>query len=538
MSNMGHEIKVSKSWRPLVMGRNGMVAAGHHLSALAGIKVLEEGGNAVDAALAAGFTLAVVRPEACGLGGDLFALVYMKKSGTVEALNASGPAPAAATLEFFGKKGLSSIPREGPLSIAIPGAVDGWMALHQKHATKDLERLLADAIRYARDGFSLYSGLARTIGELAESHPDVHQYFRKPLNDLAPGRLLIQRGVAHAFKQIAKRGRSGFYEGEIGEKLCTAIQTREGIIDQDDLRTPFAEWFEPLSSSYRGYLVYEQPPVSQGFMVLEMLNIIENFPLEQINPVDAIHLMVEAKKLAFEDRINHLEDPKFGDPKIALLISKEHAKKRARLISGISAGRDDAPGHFGSDTDYLCVVDRDGNAVSLIQSVFAGFGSRVVAGETGVVMNNRLSSFLLDPRKVNALHPGKRPAHTLNSYMVFHNGEFLAVGGTPGADDQPQSNLQILHNLLDQRMDPQSAIERPRWSHRPGTPPQAEGPQELRMESGFGEEVVDGLKGKGHKVDVVGKWAFGGAQVIVRDAISGSLMGGADPRRHGYTIGA
>ncbi len=538
MSNLGHEIKVSKSWRPLVMGQNGMVAAGHHLSALSGMKVLQEGGNAVDAALAAGFTLAVVRPEACGLGGDLFALVHMRNRETVEALNASGPAPSRATIEFFRRKGLSSIPREGPLSIAIPGAVDGWMELHQRHATRDLERLVADAIRYARDGFPLFPGLARTIDEMAHAHPDVDQHFRRPLGDLAPGRLLVQRGVAHAFEQIAKRGRAGFYEGEVGEKVCAAIQSRGGIISQDDLRMPSSEWLEPICSSYRGYLLYEQPPVSQGFMVLEMLNIIENFSLDKMNPADAIHVMVEAKKLAFEDRINHLEDPKFGDAKISLLISKEHALKRARLISGIAAEKEHVSGKFGSDTDYLCVVDRDGNAVSLIQSVFAGFGSRVVAGETGIVMNNRLSSFLLDASKVNALQPGKRPAHTLNSYMVFRNGDFLAVGGTPGADDQPQSNLQILHNLLDQHMDPQSAIERPRWSHRPGTPPQAEGPEELRLESGFGKEVVDGLIKKGHKIDVVGKWAFGGAQVIVRDPVSGSLMGGADPRRQGYAIGA
>jgi gamma-glutamyltranspeptidase/glutathione hydrolase len=338
-------------------------------------------------------------------------------------------------------------------------------------------------------------------------------------------------------EQIVKGGRAAFYEGEIGAKLCAAIQARGGILAQEDLHRNFAEWLEPISSTYRGYQVFEQPPVSQGFMVLEMLNIIENYALEKMNPVDAVHVMVEAKKLAFEDRIQHLEDPKFGDPKVALLISKEHARNRARHIAGIAEHREHLAASFGGDTDYLCVLDRDGNAVSLIQSVFAGFGSRVVAGETGIVMNNRLSSFLLDAKKTNALLPGKRPAHTLNSYHVFHNGEFLLVGGTPGADDQPQSNLQILHNVLDCQMDPQAAIELPRWSHRPGTPPRADGPEELHMESGFPTEVVRGLKEKGHEVKVVGRWAFGGAQVIVRDPISGSLMGGADPRRQGYAIG-
>jgi gamma-glutamyltranspeptidase/glutathione hydrolase len=268
-----------------------------------------------------------------------------------------------------------------------------------------------------------------------------------------------------------------------------------------------------------------------------MLNIVENYPLEKMDPVDVIHVMVEAKKLAFEDRIQHLEDPMFGDPKVALLISKEHARNRASQIGGFPAETEHGSASLGGDTDYLCVVDRDGNAVSLIQSVFAGFGSRVVAGETGIVMNNRLSSFLLDPKKANALVPGKRPAHTLNSYQVFHNGEFLLVGGTPGADDQPQSNLQILHNLLDRQMDPQAAIELPRWSHRPRTPPRAGGPEELHMEAGFPGKVVQGLGEKGHNVKVVGRWAFGGSQVIMRDPLSGSLMGGADPRRQGYAIG-
>jgi gamma-glutamyltranspeptidase/glutathione hydrolase len=514
-----------------------MVAAGHHLASLAGLRVLQEGGNAVDGALAAGFTLAVVRPEACGLGGDLFALVYMKNKNQVEALNASGPAPSGASIDFFRAKGLNKIPSSGPLSIAIPGAVDGWMELHRKYATKDLARLTADAISYAREGFPLFPALGTVIEELAASYPDVDRYFRKPYADLKPGRLLIQRGVADVLERIASKGRAGFYEGDVAADVCSAIQSKGGLLSREDFTGPFAEWLDPISSPYRGYVIFEQPPVSQGFMVLEMLNIIENFPLDKMSPADVAHVMIEAKKLAFEDRINHLEDPRFGDPKVALLISKDHARARGSAISGIAEERIHSSGSFGGDTDYLCVVDRDGNAVSLIQSVFAGFGSRVVAGDAGIVMNNRLSSFLLDSNRPNALRPGKRPAHTLNSYMVFRDGQFLAVGGTPGADDQPQSNLQILHNLIDRRMDPQAAIESPRWSHRPGTPPRAEGPHALQMESGFSPGVASGLRKKGHKVEVVGRWAFGGAQVILRDQGSGSLMGGADPRRQGYAIG-
>ena len=268
-----------------------------------------------------------------------------------------------------------------------------------------------------------------------------------------------------------------------------------------------------------------------------MLNIIEDYPLEKMAQAEVIHAMVEAKKLAFEDRINHLGDPRFGDPQIGRLISKEHARKRRELIASGAAARAHQAGQFGSDTTYLCAADRDGNVVSLIQSIFAPFGSRLVAGDTGMTMNNRLCSFVLDADKANALKPGKRPAHTLNSYMVFKERAFLAVGGTPGNDDQPQSNVQILHNLLDRMMDPQSAIEEPRWSHMPGTPPRDKLPQELSLEEGFAAEVVAALKEKGHKVKTVGRWSFGAAQVIAREPASGIWMGGADPRREGYAIG-
>jgi len=246
--------------------------------------------------------------------------------------------------------------------------------------------------------------------------------------------------------------------------------------------------------------------------------------------------MIEAKKLAFEDRINHLEDPNFGNADVERLISKAHAGLRRKDI-GQRARSVIAPlPRTGSDTTYLCCADADGNVVSLIESVFAQFGSGVVAGGTGIVMNNRLCSFGLDAAKANALVPGKKPAHTLNSYMVFHDNEFFAVGGTPGADDQPQTNVQVLHNLLDQKMDPQTALEAPRWSHRPGTPPNSFGPESLRMEAGFPEQIVAGLKERGHSVEIVDRWSFGGAALIVRDPTTGTWMAAADPRRQTYAL--
>ena len=528
-----------KAARPLVMGRSGVISSGHSLASLAGVKALQEGGNAVDAALAAAFVMTVVKPETCGPGGDLFALVYMKKTGKVEALNASGPAPGKATVDYFREHGLNTIPVSGPLSVAVPGAVDGWLELHRKYATKDLSRLTLDAVRLAREGFPVQQDLVECIEELSSQFPWIDRVYRRPLNGLCAGKLLHQKGLGDVLERIAAQGRAGFYGGEVAEKICRSLGAEGGLLTQEDLQAPVAQWLDPLSSGYRDYLVYEQPPVSQGFMVLEMLNIVEAWPMndEKLNRADAIHCQVGAKKLAFEDRIRHLEDPAFGDPKIALLISKEYAVKRRGLIDHNTNARQSAAVPLGSDTTYLCAADGDGNAISLIQSVFAPFGSRVIAGETGVILNNRLCSFGLDPGKANALKPGKRPAHTLNTYMVFRGKEFFAAGGSPGADDQPQTNLQVLHNILDLGMNPQLAVEAPRWSHQPGTPPRDKLPEELRMEAGFDPQVIGDLRKKGHKISVVDRWSFGSAKVIIRDRDSGTWMAGADPRREAYALG-
>jgi gamma-glutamyltranspeptidase/glutathione hydrolase len=523
--------------RPVIMGRNGMVSSGHYLASLAGVRVLQEGGNAVDAALATSLDLTVVTPETSGPGGDLFALVYMRKNDKVEALNASGPASRKATIEFFRDQGHRSVPTDGPLSIAVPGAIDGWTELHRKYGSLEFDRLAADAIAWARDGFPLYRRLAARIERLGGSYADVDQLYRKPLGELRLGKLLVQKDLARTLEEIAKKGRDVFYQGELGRRVCAAVQKAGGILAAEDLDGKHAAWLDPLTTSYRGYQLFEQPPVSQGFLVLEMLNIVEAYPFHKMTQAEIIHAMVEAKQLAFEDRINHLGDPRFGDPQIARLISKEYAQGRRELVSGSAASRRHHAGAFGGDTTYLCAADRDGNVVSLIQSIFAPFGSRVIAGDTGMIMNNRLCSFVLDPGKANALKPGKRPAHTLNSYMAFKQGRFFAVGGTPGNDDQPQSNLQILHNLVDRGMDPQSAVEEPRWSHMPGTPPRDRLPEELRLEEGFPAEVVSALQAKGHKVKIVERWSFGAAQVIVREPSSGTWMAGADPRREGYAIG-
>ena len=528
-----------KAARPLVMARNGVVSSGHYLASLAGVKILQEGGNAVDAALAAAFVMAVVKPDTCGPGGDLFALVHMKKSAQVEALNASGPAPAKASIDYFHRSGLNAVPVSGPLSVAVPGAVDGWLELHKKYGTKELSRLGADAVRLAREGFPAHQDLIERIEEFSPEFPWIDRVYRQALNGLRAGKLLYHKGLGDVLERIATRGRDGFYRGEVAEKICQTLQAEGGLLAQEDLEAPVAQWCEPLSASYREFLVYEQPPVSQGFMVLEMLNIVEAWPMHDgsMDRADIIHFQVGAKKLAFEDRIRHLEDPAFGDPRVSMLISKEHAMKRRQLMGDSTAAGENAAVSLGSDTTFLCAADRDGNAISLIQSIFAPFGSRVIAGDTGVIMNNRLCGFGLDPSKANALKPGKRPAHTLNTYMVFRRGELFAAGGSPGADEQPQTNLQVLHNLLDLGFNPQSAVEAPRWSHQPGTPPKDRLPEELRLEEGFDAEVSDTLRRKGHKVSVVDRYSFGSAKVIVRDGETGTWMAGADARREAYAIG-
>ena len=532
-------MKFTKAARPVAMSQHGMISSGHALASLAGVKILQEGGNAVDAVLAAAFVSAVVKPETSGPGGDLFVLISMKKTGKVEALNSSGPAPAKATIDYFHGRGLKGIPQFGPLSIAVPGAVDGWLELHKKYGTKELGRLTADAVRLARDGFPISQEFAEGIDEISQNFPWVDRIYRQPIGTPKPGKIVVQKGLGDVLEKIALKGRDGFYSGEIADKICATIKAEGGILAEEDLRSVVCQWLEPLSSTYRDTVVYEQPPVSQGFMVLEMLNIVEAWPMHDgtMARADRIHYQVAAKKLAFEDRIRHLEDPAFGDPKIAVLISKEHAARRRELVGEIMNRPAQTVANQSSDTTYLCATDRDGNAVSFIQSVFAPFGSRVIAGDTGVIMNNRLCSFGLDPQKANALKPGKRPAHTLNTYMVFRGNEVFAVGGSPGADEQPQTNFQIIHDLVDLQMDPQSAVEAPRWSHQPGTPPRDQLPEGLRMEDGFDPATLDGLRKKGHKISVVDRWSFGSAKVIVRDGENGCWLGGADPRRVAYALG-
>ena len=528
------------------MSKNGLVAGGHHLASLAGIDILMKGGNAFDSAIATSAVLSVVRPHMTGLGGDAFALLFNAKSGSVEALNASGPAPKAASRQFFLDKGLTRIPLHGIYSVSVPGIVGCWGEISEKYGTIGLQELLKPAIQYANRGFPVYPSLSLAIKEAGDKFANdrsAKEIFLRNGRAPLPGEILLQGDLARTLDMIASKGTESFYQGDIAKLIAEHFQKQNGLLTQDDLADYHSVWKPPIRTSYRGYTVLEQPPVSQGLILLQELNLVEGFDLAKLghNTADSIHVMVEAKKLAFADRIGYLGDPDFVKVPLETLLSKEYAAKRSALIDVDRAMATTAKAEIDNmdgDTTYFAIVDRDGNAVSLIQSVFHSFGSGVVVDGTGVVPNNRLSAFSLKSDHPNRLDPKKKTVHTLNSYMIMRDDSLFLVGGTPGADDQVQTNLQVIANILDYGMNVQEAIEAPRWSSRPGTMPGEENlPYELHVEDRISPQVRDGLVKKGHDVKVSGGWSFAGAQAIIIDQSNKVLMGGADPRRDGYAIG-
>lgn len=532
--------------RPIVMSKNGLVAAGHHLASLAGIDILMKGGNAFDSAIATSAVLSVVRPHMTGLGGDAFALLFNAQSGSVEALNASGPAPKAASRQFFLDKGLTRIPLHGIYSVSVPGIVGCWGEISEKYGTIGLQELLKPAIQYASRGFPVYPSLSLAIREAAdrlENDRSAREIFLRNGRAPLPGEILLQGDLARTLDMIASKGTKSFYQGDIAKLIAEHFQKQNGLLTQDDLADYHSVWKPPIRTSYRGYTVLEQPPVSQGLILLQELNLVERFDLAKLghNTADSIHVMVEAKKLAFADRIGYLGDPDFVKVPLETLLSKEYAAKRSALIDVDRAMATTAKAEIDNmdgDTTYFAIVDRNGNAVSLIQSIFHSFGSGVVVDGTGVALNNRLSAFSLKSDHPNRLDPEKKTVHTLNSHMIMTDDSLFMVGGTPGADDQVQTNLQVIANILDYGMNVQEAIEAPRWSSRPGTMPGEENlPYELHVEDRISPQVRDGLVKKGHDVKVSGGWSFAGAQAIIIDQSNKVLMGGADPRRDGYAIG-
>jgi gamma-glutamyltranspeptidase/glutathione hydrolase len=531
--------------RGVVMARGGMVASAHPLVTAAGVHILREGGNAADAAIAAAAVCGVALPGSNGIGGDMFCLYYDAGSRRITGFNGNGAAGSGATIEELRRRGRQYMPHRGPESVTVPGAVHGYWELHSRFGSLPWRRLFDDAIRYAEQGHP-FATKARAYAAGGAPDTSVETEWARvfmPGGSLPqPGELLVLPDYARSLRQVAEGGRDAYYHGEIAERIAACLRERGGFVTEADLAAHATEVYEPISTTYRGLTVHETQPPSQGFIVLEMLNLIEADDLRGMGfgSAAAIHRMVEAKKLAFADRIGHLGDPRFVDAPTAELISKGYAAERRRAIdaerasNAVPAG---LPRAVPADTTSFVVADGQGNAASFIHTLFAGMGSGVTVPGTGIVLTNRGSAFSLDETHPNRLEPGKRTMHTLNCYIVTDGDELVLVGGTPGGDSQPQWNVQALTDLYDFDMNVQQVAEAPTWVSTPGTQPDSWGREyELNLEPGFDPSEVAKLQAMGHRVAIVEDLGSS-LQLIRRDPASGVLFGGSDPRRDGMAAG-
>ena len=530
-----------RTGRPATLAPNGIVTCPHSLASAAGIDVLRAGGSAIDAAIATSAALSVLYPHMTGVGGDAFWLIWDAKAKQVRYLDGGGRAAQSGTVEAFARRGLSEVPYRGPLpaTLTVPGAVASWSEAHAAYGRLPLARCLESAIGYARDGFPVTARLA-AWREVARSElekcPHASAIF---LKDSA---VLRNPDLARTLQAIAANGRTGFYEGEVAAELVRYARAHDGFFTEADLSAQAARWEEPLKGTYRDVTIYETPAPTQGFAVLEMLNLLEPLGMKDkpfLGP-DYVHHMVQAKQLAYHDRDRHLADPRFADVPVARLISKKYADERRGLMDPARAlpwDRIPSWGSLAGDTVYIAVIDKDGNAVSLIHSLYGGFGAAVVAGRTGVVLQNRSAYFSLDPASPNRVEPGKTPLHTLIASMAFRNDRLWAVLGCMGADGQPQIHLQTYIALIDHGRDIQEALETPRFLS--GRFAIGEPRDTLHIEGRFPAETIAELKRRGHMVNPWGDWdeLAGHAHGITVDPGSGLKIGGSDPRSDGAAIG-
>jgi gamma-glutamyltranspeptidase/glutathione hydrolase len=535
--NQKREFK-SYAQRSVAMGNNGMVASSQPLATLSGYKILARGGNAVDAAVAMVSTLNVVEPHSAGLGGDAFALIYLAKQNKIVGMNGSGKSPGRATISFFHEKGMKEIPSVGILPVTVPGALHGWAEAVERYGQLSLSELFEDAIHYAENGFPVTEVIAgewknsedilRAQGNSAESYLT---------NDKAPepGQVFRNQQLAQSYRKIARDGTSVFYGGEIGEAIVEFSRKHQGLLAREDLLHHATAWVEPISSTYRGYTIYELPPNGQGVTALEMLNILEGYDMAGLghNSPDYLHLLIEAKKIAFSDRDYFITDPEFEHIPLDILLSKEYAEQCRMKIDHDKATIRSGPfmRPQKSDTVYVSAVDQEGNAVSFITSIFTHFGSGMVVDTTGIILQNRGFSFSLNPEHPNCLMPNKRPMHTIIPGMVFKDGNFLMSFGVMGGDFQPQGHTQLLMNLIDFNMNLQEAIDAPRIRHTEG--------KEILMEGGFSEKTALALEEKGHEIirEDMPVNQMGGGQAIYRDPNENVLLGASDRRKDGCAIG-
>lgn len=529
--------------RSVVTAPHGMVASSQPLASMAGIEVLKRGGNAVDAAIAMAAVLNVTEPNMTGVGGDAFAMVYWAKTKKLEALNSTGRAPRALTLDHFTAKKLTAMPMTGMEPITVPGAVDAWFTLLEKYGTMKFADLVAPAIGYAENGFPVAEKIAEDwapeVDKLKQTEAAAKTYL---INGAAPrpGTMFVQKNLARTLRALAQGGREVFYKGEIARAIVDYCQKNGGYLSMDDLAKQMgtAEWVEPISATYKGYTLYEMPPNNQGLAALILLNILEGIDLKAMrgDPVRYYHTLVEATKIAFSDRNRYIADPAFARLPVTQLLSKEYAAGRRALINPAMAIDPPAPGQFnlGADTTYFTVVDKDRNAVSFINSLFNSFGSGIVAGDTGIMLHNRGTGFSLDPSHPNKYEPGKRPFTTLIPAMLFKDGNLVMSYGVMGGDIQAQGHVQVILNMVERGLNLQQAIDAPRVRYISG--------KGVMMEPDLGDAVINGLVALGHQrvlppSGLRHRIFMGGGQAVMVDPVTKILMGGSDSRKDGLAIG-
>lgn len=534
--------------RSVVSAPSGMVATSHPLAAQIGLEVLRKGGNATDAAIAVNAALGLMEPMSCGMGGDLYAIVWDAKTQKIYGLNASGRSPYQATRELFAQRGLKEIPGRGPLSWSVPGCVDGWEELRKRFGSWSLAQDLEPTIRYAEDGFpvtEVIAGYWKAAESTLGSTPDAARVYLLQGNSPRQGEVFRNPALARSYRAVAQGGRDAFYQGEIARSLVAFSERNGGLFTLKDFADHQSTWVEPVSTNYRGYEVWEIPPPGQGIAVLQMLNLLEGYELRKLGPdsPEYWHLFLEAKKLAYADRAKYYADPEFVKVPVKELISKPYADARRKLIdSRIALKQVEAgdPRLGQSDTVYLCVVDKDRNCVSLIQSNYLGFGSGLAPADLGFALQNRGTLFALDEHHANRLEPHRRPFHTIIPSLVTKDGKPWLTFGVMGGDMQPQGQVEVLCNLIDFGMDVQQAGEAPRLEHRGSATPTGKAGNAdggvVDAEERMPPSVVEALRQRGHRVVRV-KTNGGGYQAILIDPQTGMLHGGSEARKDGCAVG-
>ena len=529
--------------RSEVIASNGMAATSHPLATQTAISILKNGGNAIDAAIAANAVLGLVEPTGCGIGGDLFAIIWSADEKKLFGLNSSGPAPKNISINKLKQKGFEKIPPYGPLPVTVPGAVAGWVSIHKKFGLLEFNELFKDAINYAENGFpvsELVSYYLERSSEIFATYPNFKDVWMPNGKTPKKGEIFINKNLAQNYKEIANTYGKSFYSGKIAENIVNTVNAQGGFFSLSDLNSFEPEWINPVSTNYRGYDIWELPPNGQGIAALQILNILERFDIESMGfgSSEYIHLFTEAKKVVYEDRAKYYADTNFSDIPVEKLISKEYAKERSKLINLKKSSKSLNPGILeNGDTIYLTVADSFGNMVSLIQSNYRGMGSGVVPDDTGFMLQDRGEMFSLDPSHMNSLMPGKRPFHTIIPAFVTKNDKPFISFGLMGGAMQPQGHAQIIVNLVDFKMNLQEAGDAPRIRHVGSSQPTGEKMLDggyLSLEKSFDKNEISKLKKMGHKFqyDLGG---FGGYQAImIKDGV---YYGASESRKDGHASG-